>query len=389
MKYLPLFLSLLPFCLPAIDAGKEMPEADVAKWYFKRPPIQDNLTAVVIFDSTAEDAAQLLRMLETIQTEQQLSIAAIAMNGQEQTDRFIKANVSFVIGVAVDKELKTRKKLAETESLFPYAVLAKDGKVIWSGHPTELDMIMEQFRNGDFSLSTQRKVENLRRELQMAIQSGLPAVISSIADKILQLSPADHIAIQAKLLALNSTGRSDEIPSFIQKVCEQNPKDIKLRIMQLDLLLGRGDAEAFIQTVEKFSKDFPVPEKKLVQPIAFIVENAPYGLLNPTILLTLGQRAYDSLGKEPAGQHPLLHAIAYETLARVRATFGDFKEAFRLQELATQLRKGTAQEKAAARRLEYYRNLLELSSPPVPVKERKASAPEKAQSSVRQKAAGR
>lgn len=346
-----------------------MPEKRCRRWrprsgFFKSPAIQNRLVAVVLFDSAAEDASQLLRMLETIQTEQQLSITAVAMNGEKQTELFIKDNSPFVIGVAADQDLKTRKKLAETESLFPYAVLAKEGKVVWSGHPTELDMVVEQVRGGSFSLSTQRKVEALRRELQMAIQSGLPAVVSSNADKILRLSPVDRIAIQAKLLALNATGRADDIPAFVQKICEQNPKDIKLRLMQLDLLLGRGDAEGFIQAVEKFAKDFPVPEKRLIQPIAFIVENASYGLLRPETQLVLALRSYNSLGKKDAEENPLLHAIACETLARVRATLGNFKEACRLQETAAMLRKGTAQEKAAARRLEYYRALLKLSSMP-------------------------
>ncbi len=365
MRFLLFSALLLPFCLPAIDAGKDMPEVNVAKWYFNPPVIQNKLSAVVLFDSADEASSQLLRMLETIQTEQQLSITAVAMNGPKPTDLFIKDNLPFVIGVAADQELKTRKKLAETESLFPYAVLASDGKVVWSGHPTELDMVVEQVRKGDFSLSTQRKVEALRRELQMAIQSGLPAVVSSTADKILRLSPADRIAIQAKLMALNASSRADDIPAFIQKVCEQNPKDIKLRLMQLDLLLGRGDAEGFIQAVEKFAKDFPVPEKRLIQPIAFIVENASYGLLKPETQLTLAMRSYNSLGKKDAQDNPLLHAIACETLARTRATLGNFKEACRLQETAAALRKGSAEEKAAARRLEYYRDLLKLSSAPV------------------------
>jgi len=364
MRFLLLAVFLLPFSLPAIDAGKDMPEVDVVKWYFRPPPVQNKLSAVVLFDTADDTSSQLLRMLETIQTEQQLPIVAVAMNGQNPADLFIKGNLPFVIGVAADQELKTRKKLAETESLFPYAVLASEGKVVWSGHPTELDMVVEQFRNGSFSLSTQRKVEALRRELQMAIQSGLPAVVSSTADKILRLSPFDRIAIQAKLMALNSSNRADEVPGFIQKICEQNPKDIKLRLMQLDLLLGRGDAEGFIQAVEKFSKDFPVPEKRLIQPIAFIMENASYGLLKPELQLTLAQRAYNSLGKKDAQENPLLHAIACETLARTRATLGDFKEACRLQETAASIRKGSAEEKAALRRLDYYRALLKLSTVP-------------------------
>ena len=93
-----------------------------------------------------------------------------------------------------------------SNNLFPYSILAREGKVLWTGHPTELESVISRVRAGTFSLASQRKVESLRRELQMAIQSGLPRVMEQTAEKILAVSQSDRIAIQAKLMALNASG---------------------------------------------------------------------------------------------------------------------------------------------------------------------------------------
>lgn len=357
-KYLGLILLSAACTLSAIDAGKNMPALSASKWYFRPAAVADEpLECTVLFDVNSENSQEMLRMLELLQNELQLPFTAVAVNVRSQTDSFVKANGPYSIGMAADDGLKTRNLLAENESLFPYAVLAQSGKVVWTGYPTELESVIGMIRAGKFSLSDQRRVESLRGELQMAIQSGLPHVVSSSADKILKISPSDRIAIQAKIMALHSTGKNAEATEFVRKVCAGNPQDLQLRIMELDLLLQAGDADRFVRAVEQFSKDFAKPESRLVNPVAYIIENAPFGLLMPQLALSLAQRAYDGAAAAPALRKSVLFAIASETLARVKAQQGDFAEAVRLQQEALTLRKGTRQESAAQLRLKYYQAL--------------------------------
>ena len=199
--------ALCTFSLGAIDAGKPMPAIDAVKWYTKPVtfPAQ-GLAAVVLLDITSEDAVNTLRMLEAMNAETpDLAIAAVAINPVKTTDAVVRDNGPFQIPVAADNNLKSRIRFAETESLFPYAVLSQDGKVVWSGHPTELESVIRKVVSGKFSASRQKQIEAVRQELQMAIQAGLPDVISNSADRILKIAPDDRIAIQAKLL--RSTAR--------------------------------------------------------------------------------------------------------------------------------------------------------------------------------------
>ena len=230
----------------------------------------------------------------------------------------------------------------------------KDGVVVWSGEPTELDSVIEQVKADRFSLSKQKKVELLRRELQMAIQSGLPHVVIAMADKILKESPSDRIAIQAKIMGLSTSGKQAEIPAFVRKVCEMNPQDLRLRVMELDLLLRGSKPMEFLNAVTSFSRDFSKPDAGLVRPVAYIVENAPYGLLMPDQVMILAKRAYDGAKSDPKS---LTYAIACETMARAYAEQGRFAEAVKMQQKALALRLKTPQEAAAKTRLQYFRAL--------------------------------
>ena len=343
------------FLLTGAEAGKPQPKIQAAKWYFRTAAAAGPLECTVLFDIAGENTREMLGMLEALQEEYQVPIRAVALNAVDRTDEFAAATGPYRIGLAADDKLKTRNTLAENESLFPYAVLSKDGVVVWSGHPTELDSVIEQVKADKFSLSRQKRVESLRKELQMAIQSGLPHVVASTADKILKESPSDRIAIQAKIMALASGGRNAEVSPFVQQLCRDNPQDLQLRLMQMDLLLRGGDNAGFLRAVEQFRKDFSKPEPRLVRPVAFIVENAPYGLLMPELVTALAQRALEAV---KADRKTLLYAIACETLARVRAEQGNFAEAVKLQQQALPLRMKTPQEAAAKQRLEYYQALL-------------------------------
>ena len=353
-RILWLFLFGAALLLSAAEAGKPQAKLQTAKWYFRSSVPAGPLECTVLFDLAGANAQDLLRMLESVQDEFQVPVQAVAINALSQTDAFAAATGPYAIGLAADDRLKTRNTLAEHESLFPYAVLSENGVVVWSGDPTELENVIGPVKAKKFSLSRQKKIEALRKELQMAIQSGLPHVVASSAEKILKESPSDRIAIQARIMALSSSGRVTEIQPFLERVCRENPRDLSLRVMQLELLLRTGNHAEFVRAVERFGRDFAKPEAALVRPVAYIVENAPYGVLPPELTAALAQRAYDGVKNKP---RTLNYAIACETLARVRAEHGRFGEAVKLQESALPLRLKTPQEAAAKARLQYYQVL--------------------------------
>ena len=191
----------------------------------------------------------------------------------------------------------------------------------------------------------------------MAVQSGLPDVISAAADKILKLSPADRIAIQAKLFALSNKGEHAKAAAFLEEIRKKNPMDVRFCLMQLDFLLSRGDMKAYKETATKAFKEFASGTEPVLL-AAFILDNSPYGVMNPALMRQHAEQAYLS-AKD--GRMPFA-AICRETLARICADTGDPARAVALQQEALALRKGTAFESAARDRLEYYKQLLLLST---------------------------
>ena len=352
---------LCTFSLGAIDAGKPMPAIDAVKWYTKPVtfPAQ-GLAAVVLLDITSEDAVNTLRMLEAMNAETpDLAIAAVAINPVKTTDAVVRDNGPFQIPVAADNNLKSRIRFAETESLFPYAVLSQDGKVVWSGHPTELESVIRKVVSGKFSASRQKQIEAVRQELQMAIQAGLPDVISNSADRILRIAPDDRIAIQAKLFAFNSKGQPQEAVRFIREICAKNPQDSRLCMMQLDILLNQGDTQTYKQAAEKAFYDFAADKgNSLVFLTAYALENSPYGIMDPAVMLAYAEKAYNKV----KDRETPVAAVAHETLARICAETGDAARAVALQEKALAIRKGTHLDQAAANRLAYYKKLLDLKA---------------------------
>ncbi|MBP5182472.1 MAG: hypothetical protein J6331_05535, partial [Lentisphaeria bacterium] len=237
--------------LSALEPGKGIPRLTAEKWYGKEDTTRaKRLSVIVLMDLTAQDSPALLQMLESMLLSSQgreLSITVFAMYQEKTADEVMKSlgNRSFPVGL--DSKLRMRDLLASEISLFPYAILAEKGVVLWSGLPTELELVTEKVLKGTFSAEKQKRVEGRRKELQIAIQSGLAVVVSSTADKILDILPDDRLAIQSKLFALNAMRKRDEAEAFIAKVCKENPSDMRLHIMQLDFLLREGKTLLFVK----------------------------------------------------------------------------------------------------------------------------------------------
>lgn len=358
-SFLMVFLQFFPL-VSALEPGKTVPGLRAEKWYNKSKEERKNLQVIVLLDITAADSFALMRMLENVclsSLGKSLSVTVFLMNEENTADRMMKEAGKFSFSIALDSRLKMRNALAEHISLFPYAILAENSVVQWQGMPTELELVVEKVLKGTFSLEKQKKVEGLRKELQIAIQSGLPVVVSSTADKILSVLPDDRLAIQSKLFALNAMQQKEEAEKFIEKICIKNPGDVRLQIMQLDFLLREGKLDAFVKNVEKRGNALK-ESKDLLLFVSFVLENAPFGVLLPQKILALAFSAYENIWHGKEQRSPLQKAVAAEVYARTLSQVGRLEEAVEIQKKALEIRKGSEWEKDALRRLLYYQDAL-------------------------------
>ncbi|MBR2365047.1 MAG: hypothetical protein IKA79_07585, partial [Lentisphaeria bacterium] len=317
----------------------------------------------VLLDLTSPDAVPLLRMLENMKLSamgKELAITVFAMNEEKTADAIMKELGRFSFDIALDNRLKMRNVLAENISLFPYAVLAKNGVVQWGGIPTELELVTEKVLKGNFSLEKQLKVEGLRKELQIAIQSGLPVVVSSTADKILAVLPDDRLAIQSKLFALNAMRQKEDAEKFMEKVCRENPGDVRLKIMQMDLLLREGKREPFVQKVDQGYNDLKESGDLLLF-VSFVLEQVPFGMIVPEKQILLASAAYKNSRMNGNTPDEAVKALSAEVYAKALSMAGRFREAVRYQQEAVAARKGGKLENAAKALLAYYQAALSAS----------------------------
>lgn len=360
------FLSCLFFCggmiadLSALEPGKGLPWLRAEKWYSREKNNDARLQAVVLMDLTSSDALPLLQMLESIKLSssgKDLAVTVFVMNQQKTADEAMKELGKFDFRIGLDNNLKMRNLLAEHISLFPHALLADKGTVIWSGMPTELESIVKKVLAGKFSAEKQRRVEGLRKELQIAIQSGLPVVVSATADKILAIIPDDRLAIQSKLFALDAMRQKEAAVKFIEEICRKNPDEIQFGIMLLDYLIREDKWEKIVPAAEKIFEKYKNNQDAVLL-TAYILENIPFGLLLPSRQITMTSEVWAKSKNDPRKSRKALGAEMY---AKALSMAGRFEEAVKLQKEALLLRKGENMEQAAKDRLAYYMDALAAS----------------------------
>lgn len=358
-------------CAPAsaIDAGGKIPEirSSVPNWFGTEKPFSDGkkepeIEILMFFDASAPDAVSFLRMLETLgdkyaeNTEHPVRLSAVSRNSVRMTEELLKSSGVSGLMVGADDKRELYMNLAASEPMMPFAIVAKKNRVLWTGHPTDIESVTDRILKDRFDLSTQGQVAMLRRELQAAVQSSLPDVIQRSADKILAILPGDSIAVQSKLYVYDLRGQNREALDFLKEQTVKVPEELNLRILYLDMLLRNGENALFRETMQKAASDFHSSPESLFRILAFSLEAAPHGALPLSLVWDLAKRIRKDFSQARADKK----ALSLEFSARAASLIGDLASAVKDQAAALELRKGTVYEKAAADLLDYYRTAQEL-----------------------------
>lgn len=235
------FASLSVF---AIEPGERMDTAEIRKKatpIFEREPVKKpDFEILVFFDALSPDAFASLQLLDTIpdlfeDSGKTFSVTALARNEQKVVK---SATLKFrpeYLSVYAENEKKTIfLDFAKGEVLIPFAVILQDGKVRWKGMPAELESVLTHMLNGTYSFQKQVRIEILRKDLQNAIQAGLPEVILRSSDLILAIDPSDMIAIQSRLYVFQGRQRRDLAKAFLLDSILKVPKNVAIRIITLN-----------------------------------------------------------------------------------------------------------------------------------------------------------
>ncbi len=308
---------------------------------------------ILFFDVLSPDAGDCLRLLDGIPDlfdPKPVTVAALARNGKDAVSGALRGFKPELLTVyANNADGSAFAAITSTEVLLPVVMILKDGKVVWKGAPSDVEDVLARLFAGNFSLQKQVQLNLLRRELQAAVQSGLPQVILRTADQILTVEPADTIAVQAKLYVLGGQQRHDLAKDFLLKQIPKAPKNVKLRLVLLNLLAETGDRETFRDELKKSLNEFKLNFTDVTRILAFALNNAPFGW----IPLAEAKTAAAFMMMQGSVPPKRVQIYRLEICARLAYLSMDIEEAVSCQRQAAEL-SGTEPVKAM---LQYYESV--------------------------------
>ena len=328
--------------------GMRMPGID-AEWGTKprkRTPLEGekNILIVAFVDMRSPDIFQTLRLMESLEKRYAsargaaVTVETVARNDASLIKRVLGSDMApFSAAVGADIQGKTFRKFNTALSTLPAAFIAKDDAIAWNGHPVEIESVVDAILEGNYSASRQKRIADYRKHLQSALRSGLPDVIAQTADKILDLSPNDAIAMQARLYSFELKGQTAKEIDFLMEHIRKNPKNaMRNRILLLNLLLRSSDMvrwRSFLnETVPEAEKN-PDDMMNLTQ---FLLDRAPLGELPVQVLRTMPEKMLKEFRKTNRLES---EADALELNARVQYALCRPREAVGFQKEAVELRK--------------------------------------------------
>ena len=336
---------------PARDIGKLSLAAGIP------PKTAAPLQVFLFFDPALPGTKDVLRMVDSIY-EQALenkakpaSFYAISRTGKARTAALELSK--FRMPVYGDDTGEVYSDFAGTEVVVPFALVVDDGKIVWKGVPQELDTVIRDIQSGKFSFDSQLKLEVMHKDLQNAIQTGLPSVIIATADKILALRPDDQIAIQAKLFVFESTGRIRENYAAVQEIAAKVKNSVDVRLLLLGFYERTNEMDKFSEGLSAAFRDFassPTAQSRL---LAYSFEQAPFGWLPVRDVVS----ASASVKKAYAGTGGTSEAFSCEFSARAAYVALDIDTAIADQTRAVELFAGTEFLSEAKKTLAFYQDV--------------------------------
>ena len=343
---------------PAKDLGKLQLVTGIA------PKTEAPLQVYLFFDPALPGAKDVLRMVDSIY-EQALenkakpaSFCAISRMGKTRTAAL--ELLKFRMPVYGDDKGDVYPEFAGTEVIVPFVLVADGGKIVWKGVPQELENVIRDIQSGKFSFDSQLKIEILHKDLQNAIQTGLPSVILATADKVLALRSDDQIAIQAKLFVFESTGRVRENLAAVQAIAAKVKDNADVCLLLLGYYERTGEMEKFSAGLKDAFKDFSGSPTALSRLLAYAFEQAPFGWLPVQDVVS----AAAAVKKAYAGTGGSSEAFSCEFSARAAYLALDIDAAIADQTRAVELFNGTEFLPEAKQALAFYQSVKAMKANP-------------------------
>ena len=295
---------------PPLKTGAEVPELSDIEWLKgSSRKLGETLTLVEFWATWCGPCLQSIPHLTELQKKYKGKLTVIGLSNEEKAIAapFVKqqgSNMDYTVGIA-SEELYS-KYMAGVEGIPHSLLINKNKKLIWSGHPLDIDntltSLLEKGVSEEEIMLPMKEQEEFNETLNWIIQAGLQdnwekrkEELYGIGAKILKRNPTDFRVMQSlTYVAANYCGLEE-----MNKVCDSfnvssySAEDFRILVEQFVLIIPvdfrpYSNAVKWIKTgLSKFPKnaDILYAYSKLLADIGFFdeaVRAAQEGLsLNP------------------------------------------------------------------------------------------------------------
>ena len=233
----------------ALRSGDPVQELNV-KWVQGTPlallppakpqPNEPRLKAAVFFLTRAANRDETLTLLNNLRRSYAgpLRLAAVTPDSEADVREMLKARPDFTLPLGVDQKRQLTANYMNGSMLYPMAFVTDDsGRIIWSGELVDLGEMVQNYLEGNFDASRQKKLAPLLDELQTLLRENNDRRMKMVTNSILKIDPGNAAALRIRLFVLENSGRLDEAWQLIDSQLRQQPKLERLYFAALDLAM--------------------------------------------------------------------------------------------------------------------------------------------------------
>lgn len=376
LKIIFIFLvafNLISNSLMAFQPGQKAAEISDLKWLkgeavtiFPKEKKREKIIVIECWASWDKGCQLAIPVLAAIQKKykDQVIVVAISKEKEEALKKFLDQsgkNISYRI--ARDGTGSTVDLYNGSDTRIPLTlVVDKSGKVIWRGHPFELDPVLKNITNGTFDLEKQKKISKLQKELQSFLQIEDFKQVINTSEKILAIDPANDIAMRVRLFVFENRKQLPEAIDFICSQITKNPDIVELYFIKLDLMQRKNTStEELEKEMSNIAEKFKDNADALHQLAWFAVNQIKFGDAPIDLALTSAEKAVE-LELRSQDQDPVKLANFFNTLAKNYYMAGMIEKAIESQEKTCKLLKDDTVEQEAKQLLDYYKKVLKIKT---------------------------
>ena len=358
----------------ALRSGDPVQELNV-KWVQGTPlallppakpqPNEPRLKAAVFFLTRAANRDETLTMLNNLRRSYAgpLRLAAVTPDSEADVREMLKARPDFTLPLGVDQKRQLTANYMNGSMLYPMAFVTDDsGRIIWSGELVDLGEMVQNYLEGNFDASRQKKLAPLLDELQTLLRENNDRRMKMVTNSILKIDPGNAAALRIRLFVLENSGRLDEAWQLIDSQLRQQPKLERLYFAALDLAMRHpelaGRIPALLAAYRSAIAGNPDSDNLMAWTLLNRLPDDPAALRSA---VELAGRAESQLKPDSA---PALRAAILSTRSLIAYRLGNVAGAVKFeQEAAAFWKKADLPGNAANSRLrlDYYRTVQELA----------------------------